>query len=235
MKDEQGRQPGPPPVRLVPVEALVVDQHAERDHRLHRQDDDHAHHRHQAVELDIGLGVGVVAAGEDGEQPDDDGSHDRLGDRRDVRALPPGVGPAERPRRQALAADGVQVARGGVVEGHAAGERAGDDQVAHHRCHPVPGVVAGRGEEVLGRVALRLGDRRLGGGISGQRGPGRDRVEDTEPDHRDVHGARDVPLGIAGLLAVVRRHLEADPGPEGEEQADADRARRQLALRREPA
>src|SRR5260370_16489057 len=49
----------------------------------------------------------------------------------------------------------------------------------------------------------------------------------------EMYSAGDDPLGVAGFLAVVRRHLEADPGPEGEEQADADRAGHQLAIRRE--
>src|ERR1035441_6113906 len=37
-------------------------------------------------------------------------------------------------------------------------------------------------------------------------------------------------LGSRDSSAVVRRRLEADPGPEGEEQADAYRARGQPAL-----
>ena len=86
---------------------------------------------------------------------------------------------------------------------------------------------------VLGRVGLRLLNRVVNGGVAGERGPAGDDVEEPEPDHRDVQRARHVALGVLGLLAVVRRHLEPDPGPEREEQPDADRAGRQRSRRRE--
>src|SRR3712207_3194123 len=53
------------------------------------------------------------------------------------------------------------------------------------------------------------------------------------PDHGDVHRARDDPLRILRLLAVVRGHFEADPRPEGEEETDSRGAGGELAASRE--
>ena len=119
------------------------------------------------------------------------------------------------------------------MERHPAGERARDDQVAHHRCHPGARVLLGRGEVEARRVALRLRDGGVRGRIAAQRGPRGEHVEDPEPDHRDVEGAGHDPLRVTRLLAVVRRHLETHPGPEREEQPDADRPRDEPARRRE--
>ncbi len=47
--------------------------------------------------------------------------------------------------------------------------------------------------------------------------------EDAEADHRDDERARNVALGITAFFCVVGGHFEADPAPEGHE--DADRRR----------
>ena len=81
-----------------------------------------------------------------------------------------------------------------------------------------------RDEEEVGRLVL--GDERclVRAVVAGDRRPRRDRVEDPQADHRDVHRPRHDLLRVLRLLAVVRRHLEADPRPEGEEDADPGRA-----------
>ena len=118
------------------------------------------------------------------------------------------------------------------MERHPARERAGDDQVAHDVADTAAHEVLRRDEEELGRVLLRDLRGLVQRVVAGDRRPARDRVEDTEPDHRDVHRERDDPLRILRLLRVVRRHLEADPRPEGEEDADACGSRRQAAASR---
>ena len=174
-----------------------------------------------------------MRAGEDRE-PDHDQCRDhRLRQRRQVRALPAVVRPAEVPRQHPLAAERVEVARGRVVEGHSARERAGDDQVAHHVADTAADEVLRRDEEELGRVLLRDLRRLVQRVVAGDRRPARDRVEDPEPDHGDVHRERDDPLRVLRLLRVVRRHLEADPRPEREEDAHAGPARREPASARE--
>ena len=49
--------------------------------------------------------------------------------------------------------------------------------------------------------------------------PRPERVEDAEADAGDVDGVGHHLLRVARLLGVVRRHLEADPRPEGGEEA----------------
>ncbi len=136
---------------------------------------------------------------------------------------------AEHRRQHPLTAERVEVARGRVVEGHAARKRAGDDQVAEDVLRPAAEEVLRRNEEEVGGVLLRDGRGLVHRVVAGEHRPARERVEDPEPDHRDVHRERHDPLRVLRLLGVVRRHLEADPRPEGEEDADAGAARGEAA------
>ena len=119
-----------------------------------------------------------------------------------------------------LAAHRVEVARGRRVEGHGAGEGARDDEPLHD--------VFGERVHEAARDRVEEGAR-VGGGV-GRGGrqtvaehgrPGGQRVEHAQADDRDVGGARHHLARVARLFGVVRGGLEADPRPQGEEDADA--------------
>ena len=61
--------------------------------------------------------------------------------------------------------------------------------------------------------------------VGGDRAPAGEDVEEPEPNDRIIERARNDVLGIARFLGVVGRHLEANPRPEGHEDADRCRAR----------
>ena len=84
-----------------------------------------------------------------------------------------------------------------------------------------------RSPAALSSMLLRLA-------VAGDHHPGHERVERAEPDHGQDRRERDDPLRVARLLAVRRGGLEADPRPEGEEQADGGAAGGD-ALEPEPA
>ncbi len=130
--------------------------------------------------------------------------------------------------QQPVAAEGEQVAGGGVVDREGAGEGAEDDQPLEGGHRPGADVLPGRGVEQLEGRGARGELDGLGGAVGADRHPRDEGVEDSDADDRDERGLRDDPLGVLGLFAVDRGRLEADPRPEGHEQAEADHAARDV-------
>ena len=131
-----------------------------------------------------------------------------------------------------FAAQREQVARRGVVEGQRAGERADHQQgLVDVEQEPAEVGVDQVEEQVERRGADRRLDRRLGA-VARQHHRGDEGVEQAESDHRDQRRPRDDLLRVARLLAVDGGGLEADPGPEREEQADRHRPGRRRGSER---
>ncbi len=136
------------------------------------------------------------------------------------------VGLAELRREDSLAREREDVAGAGVVEGHRAGERAGDHQQLEHEREATADVRVGERVPGGGVLALELvgdGLRSAGLAPAADEHQAHEDVEDAEADDGGVRRDLGDALGVLGLLRVVRRHLEADPAPERAEERDADR------------
>ena len=179
---DQRRDQRLPPVMLFGMMGPEVHDDRQRDERLGRQDDDHAHDREQAVDAEIGLAVRVVPALLQRIDHDDERRDRALGERGHMRRPVHRMGLAERSGKQAFAAERIEVAGRGVVEGHAAGERAGQDQDAHQHGDPAADELRRRREEEVAGVVLRHVDRIVELGVAREGGPGDQRVEDAESD-----------------------------------------------------
>ncbi|MNM49682.1 hypothetical protein D3C81_606910 [compost metagenome] len=108
------------------------------------------------------------------------------------------------------------------MEGHATGERARHHQQLEQAHRPLAQVEAGGPVEHLGgsgRVLRQANS--LGRPGAGDGHPRHEHIEHPDADHRDQCRQRDDLFRVARLLAIHRRGLEADPGPEREEQAYA--------------
>ncbi|MPM04924.1 hypothetical protein SDC9_51205 [bioreactor metagenome] len=194
--------------------AAEEDDHRDRDQHLHRQDAQHRKPRHPGE--DEGVGIGPREA----EAQQDQRHEPRLHQPRDMRRAMRLVHRRERFPRQPLVAERIEIAVERVVEREQAGKEAGQQQHVHHLHRPVTEHRLGGGEVETVEVLSRR-PRHRGRAVELHDRPGRDRVEGSDQQHRDIGRARDGAVGIAGLLAEDRGGLEADIGAQHEDHGDA--------------
>ena len=111
---------------------------ATRNDGLQHQQQPRAQHGKQRVDAEPGLTRRIVEAVAETVEQDPHGRQHRLHGRSLVRALVVIVRLGDHFRQDAFASQRVHVAGRRVVEGHAAGKRAGEDQEEHQFIGPAP-------------------------------------------------------------------------------------------------